>query len=572
MEGALLKSAMSMVVKEGEDASSALFDSKGELIAQAISLPCHIGMLAVAVPAMLEVFPTSQMQDGDVYIMNDPYRGGTHLPDVIVLTPIIHQGKTVALASSMAHHQDMGGKAPGSTAPDTTELYQEGLILPPLKLYDRGKPIESIFEIIRSNVRIPDFVVGDIRAQVAATNVGKVRILELFEEHGKDMVLTAFEDIKDYSEKLTRKALEEIPDGSYTFVDYLDDDGVDVGKPVKLQATITKKGSDIIVDFSGISPQVRGPINCPPSGSYSTILYFIRLLGGTDVPNSAGCFRTLTVRAPEKSIVNPERPAPCGLRIHVVVGLEDVFRGALLQAVPNRLNAADSGGGAVAILGGTHPLTGKRYVTHEMSRGGMGARPGKDGIDVISTGTINVKNPQVEVIELGYPVRYIKRCLYNGSGGAGEFRGGLGLECEWEAMGRMTVTYRGQRHTTRPWGVFGGHPSVSAEAFITRRTGEIEQIAGSRILTLEEGDRLHYFAPGGGGYGDPLRRKPESVLRDVIDRRVSLDAARTDYGVVIDPQSMTVDSKKTSGLRRKLRKERGPITWTIDRGPELGKE
>jgi len=573
METALLKSSFSPIVQEALDATAAVFNAQGQTIAQAAAIPIHLGTLMFSVPQILQAFPTSEMQEGDVFLANDPYSGGTHLPDITVVVPIIYEDEVVALSCSMVHHQDIGAMTPGVPT-SATSIYQEGINLPPLKLYDAGNPVKVVHDIIRKNVRTPDMVIGDIRAQVSAGNVGKLRILELLQEHSKELVLTAMNELLNHSETLTRKELEKIPDGTYSFVDYMDNDGIDLDRRIKIQAAVTIHGSEFIVDFSGTSSQVKGPMNCVPSSTWSAVAYVMRVITGASIPSNAGCFRPITVNLPEGSLVNPHPPAATGARTSTVVRVSDVLMGAMAKVIPERLLAAS---GPVVnpgiYFGGIDPLTGQEYINSELAAGGMGARPTKDGVDIISTDTANLMNVPVEALEMSSPIRILKTGLYDGSGGAGEYRGGLGLEKFFEVLrGTASVTFRGERHYSRPWGLFGGLPASVARGIVVRNTGEKEEIPSKRDLTLNEGDRLYIFTSGGGGYGDPLKRKPDSVLRDVLDRRISIEQAAEDYGVIINRKSMVIDLEKTGQLREERRSQRGAITWAYDRGPEGGKE
>lgn len=572
MEIALLRSSFSTIVKEIRDCSTAIFDAQGETIAQATSIPVHLGTLMASVPQILKEFPISEMREGDAFIANDPYSGGTHLPDITIVVPVIYQGEVVALTCSMVHHQDIGAITPGVPT-SATSLYQEGLNLPPLKFYEADRPVKAIHDIIRKNVRTPDIIIGDLRAQIAAGNVGKLRIKGFFDDYGKELVLAAMNQLMDYSETLTRRELEKIPDGSHTFVDYMDNDGVDLDKTITMQCTVTIRGSEFITDFAGTSPQVKGPFNMTPSSTLSAACFVIRAITDPTIPNNAGCFRPITLKLPEGSLVNPLPPSPCGARTATILRTADVLLGALVKALPERLPACSSGVLETIYFGGTDPLNGQEYITNELEMGGQGARSGGDGLDTICTNVVNILNVPTEAIEMDFPLRVLRTHLRSGSGGAGEYRGGLGFEKEFEVVrGEMTATYRGERHYSQPWGLFGGLPAPSGRAVVIRKTGEEEVIPSKRDVILHEGDKIYMSIPGGGGYGDPLKREPELVLRDVLDGRVFLEAAFEDYGVVIDKQSMALDLDKTKELRKEKAGKRGPITWTYDRGPELGRE
>lgn len=572
MEIALLKSAYSSIVKEGMDASAALFTAQGDTIAQAASIPIHLGSLVPAVQRILQEFPVETMQEGDVYIMNDPYDGGSHLPDIVIAAPILSEGRVIGLSTTMTHNQDVGGKTPGSVPTDATEIFQEGLRLPPLKFYEQGKPNHTLHAILQKNVRIPDILMGDLHGQVAAGNVGRQRFLELVQDYGTDTVLTAIAELMDRAEAMTREKLSAIPDGVYTFTDYLDNDGIDLDQRVTIQATVTIRGSDVYCDFTGSSPQVRGPLNCVPTAAIAGAYYVIRTMTDATIPNNSGCYRPIHLHLPEGSVVNPRPPAAVNARTATIIRIADVLHGALVQALPHRLPAASSGQLLVASFGGIDPRTGASYVTSELGAGGVGARPTKDGVDVLEMGPSNCMNIPAESIEMSYPLRICHYGLRPDSGGAGHYRGGLGATKIFEAVhGDVVVSIRGERYFTSPWGLYGGQPAVPAQAWVERLDGRVEEIPSKRVFTLRQGERLHVDTPGGGGYGDPLERDPLAVHQDVCDRRISVEAAREAYGVVLDESTYTVDHQATRQLRATRRQQRGPITWTYDRG-SLGKE
>jgi len=567
-EKTLIKSSYSPIVKDMSDATAAVFDAKGRAIAQPIAHPIHLGTLMLSVPTIIREFPIAEAQEGDVYIHNDPYDGGTHLPDISMVEPVLYDGEVVALAASMVHHSDIGGIKPGVST-TATSLYQEGLCLPAVKFYDAGKPVKAIHDIIRKNVRVPEQVLGDLEAQVAAGHVGKVRLLELFDEYGKEVVLGAMEQLMDHSEALTRRALEAIPDGTYCFTDYMDNDGVDLDQRIKLQVAITIKGSDVIADFSGSSSQTRGPLNCSPATTYAIIAYALKIIGGGGaIPTNDGCFRMIKTILPEGSIVNPIHPGASGTRTTSATALYSTVQGALVKAKPEMINACSGAFGPILYLGGRDPLTGTEYINNELAPCGLGARPMKDGIDVIFSDLDDSTTIPVEALETDTPFRVLECGLHDDSGGAGEYRGGLGWKKSLKLLrGTASVTFRGERCYVPAWGLFGGLPAGVTKGSIMRKSGEVVDIPSKGDYILNEGDVVSIASSGGGGYGDPLKRKPELVLRDVLDERVSLKAAADNYGVVIDEESMTINSEKTIELRKEKARLRGPITWTYDQGP-----
>jgi N-methylhydantoinase B len=570
MEGALIRSAFSVVLKEGADCSCALFTVSGDTMAQSVALPQHLGVLAATVKALLHAFPPERVEEGDVYIMNDPYDGGTHLPDITVLTPVFFEGHCVAMAASMAHHSDLGGMAIGSLPPDATELFQEGLVLPPIKLMSKGAYDPQILAILLKNVRMPAHLKADLGAQIAAVRTGAARFQTLCQELGEERVLACIDGLMDRAEALTRARVAEIRDGAYTFVDYLDNDGIVLDKRIKIQATLTIKGSDIHVDFAGTDPQVAGAANAAFSHAACVTYYCVRCVTDPSLPNNAGCFRPITVSLPEGSVVNPRHPAPVNARTMTVCRMTDVIFGCLAQAAPDRVRASSSSMQGVS-FSGRRASDGRAYVYLELFCGGMGGRPTKDGVDYIETDITNMMNAPTEAVELEYPLRVHSMQLKTDSGGAGLHRGGLGMEKIFEVIeGPLEVTHRGDRHFSRPWGLKGGRPAMSWSSILQRVDGSRHKVPARERFTMRTGDILTCVTAGGGGYGDPLARPAAQVAQDVLDRHVSHEAAEREYGAVLDGV-LRPDVAATEERRRQLAAERGAITWTFDRG-EGGRE
>ena len=570
MEITLLKSSHSAIVKEALDASAAIFDTSGQQIAQATASPIHLGMIIPAVRRFVELFPPETMAEGDAYVLNDPFDGGTHLPDLVITVPVMVDGEPIALATAITHHQEMGGRSPGSTPTDATEIFQEGLRIPPLKLYDRGVPNETFFAMLGRNVRIPDIVTGDIHGQLAACHAGVRGVLALAERYGSEVLREHMAELLDRAEQMTREAIERIPDGTYHFVDFLDHDGIDRDRRVRIEVTITIAGSEFIVDMTGSDEQVRGPINCVPASTLSAVYYVVRIATDPSIPNNAGCYRPVKTILPEGSVVNARPPAAVNARAIVVRRTVDAMLGALAPALRGRLPAASNGHPLVLSLGGRDPATARQYVTAEIGTGGMGGRPGKDGVECIQTDTSNAQNIPVEALELEFPLRVGYYRLRPDSGGPGEFRGGLGFEKSIEALrGEVRVSHRGERHYTAPWGLFGGESGERARSAITRADGTTQAVPSKLDFVLKPGDRVELWTTGGGGYGDPLARDTSAVLLDVREGKVTMEAARERYGVVL--RDGAVDDEATQRQRAALAAARGPVTWTYDRGP-LGRE
>lgn len=548
MEITLLKSSHSTIVKEALDASAALFDARAQQVAQATAAPIHLGMIIPAVEKFVELFPPETMAEGDAYILNDPFDGGTHLPDLVVTVPVIVGGETIALATAITHHQEIGGRSPGGAPMDAIEIFQEGLRVPPLKLYDRGVPNETFFAMLAKNVRIPETVIGDLHGQLAACQVGRRGILSLVDRYGKDVLQRAMDELLDQAELLTRRAIEAIPDGTYGFVDYLDNDGINLDRRIRIEVSVTVDGSDFLVDLTGTDPQVSGPLNCVPASTLAAIYYVLRVVTDPEIPNNAGCYRPVRVIMPEGTIVNALPPAAVNGRSVVVRRLVDALLGALAPALPDRVPAASSGHPVILAMGGIDPATGRPYVTAEIGTGGMGARPGKDGVEAIQTDTSNAQNIPVEALEMEFPLRVHNYRLRPDSGGPGTFRGGLGIEKRLSVLrGDLRVSHRGERNYTAPWGLHGAGDGAKAYSVIYRGDGSEERIPSKLDFTMAPGDELAIWSTGGGGYGDPLLRDPERVLEDVLDGKVTLAAAAEEYGVVV--AGGEIDLPATAALR-----------------------
>jgi len=557
MELTLLKSAASPIVKEGLDASAALFNTEGETIAQAAAIPIHLGALQFAAQRLVRAFPPERMQEGYAVLLNDPYDGGTHLPDITLAVPVLADGRVVALACTMCHHQDVGGRTPGSVPTDATELYQEGVIIPPTQLFRAGELDENLFRLLTRNVRLPDVFTGDLMAQLAAGRLGGVRLRELFAAHGAPTVLAYIEELLSRAERLTRAQIADIPDGDYAFEDWLDDDGVNVGHPVKIAVTLRVRGSAMTFDFTGSDGQVRGPFNSVPASTMSAVYYAVRAISDASIPNNGGCFRAVDAVLPEGTIVNPRPPAPVSCRTATIKRIADTILGALVKALPGRMPAANSGTLLVMALGGRDPATGRQFVASELAAGGMGARPDKDGIDVIETDVSNCMNIPVESVEMNFPLRIPRARLWTGSGGAGRFRGGLGLEKVFEATTTdVMVSHRGERFASSPWGLEGGSPGARAHAYIVRADGTREELPSKKMIVLHPGDRLWEYIAGGAGYGDPLERDPAAVLADLRDGKITAASLDADYGVVLTTDGTAVDEVQTKERRAALRQAR----------------
>jgi N-methylhydantoinase B len=516
MEWTLLNSSFSPIVKEGMDASASLFTIDGVTLAQACAIPVHLTTLIPCVANILRVFPIATMQDGDMYCMNDPYSGGTHIPDIAVIMPVFHDGQVVALSATMTHHQDMGGMAPGSVPTNATELFQEGIQIPALKLLDRGTYNDTLIQMLRLNVRMPDSFMGDLNAQIAACRVGAGRVRRLADTHGRPGLLALFAALLDRSEALTRAALRALPDGVYRSSDTLDNDGIDLDRRIPIEVAVTIAGDTIHFDFTGTSDQVRGPFNCVPSGAQAAAYYALRALTDPAIPTNGGCFRPVTLFLPEGSLVNPRRPAPVNARSVVIKLIANNLIGALAPAIPDRVTAFNANQHLI-MFGGRRPDR-TSYVVGEIVPGGTGAYATGDGVDVVESDATNGMNMPVEAMEMDFPLRLLRSELREGSGGDGRQRGGLGYVREYLALADgITLTHRGEHHYSNPRGIAGGGDGARARSVVTRQDGMQEVVPSKLMTVLNSGDRLLIQTGGGGGYGPAAGRTPEARRRDAAD-------------------------------------------------------
>jgi N-methylhydantoinase B/oxoprolinase/acetone carboxylase alpha subunit len=521
MQSTLLRSSFSPIVKEGLDASAGLFTADGQTLAQACAIPIHLATLIPVLRKMIETFPPDTMHPDDTFLLNDPYCGGTHLPDIAIVQPIIHRGKLIAFAAAMTHHQDMGGMSAGSVPTNATEIYQEGLRLPPLKFHDGGVPNETLIAIIRQNVRIPDTVMGDINAQLAACRIGMRRIQEIAEHNGHNALTAIFEELLSRSETMTRQALAKVPAGTYRYVDWLDNDGIELDKPIRIEVAVTIGSAGIHIDFTGTSPQVRGPLNCVPSGSLAAACFAIRALTDPAIPTNAGCFRPISLHLPEGSLVNPTEPAPVNARTSTIKRITGSIISALAEAMPDRVPAPSAGEMALVAFGGRLPGGEGNFVTGDLIASGSGASGMSDGVDVIETDATNCMNLPAEAMEMETPIRLHRVALREGSGGAGMFRGGLGTEREYEVLtDGVTFTHRGERHFSAARGAFGGDDGARAESVIVRADGTREVVASKIVTRLMKGDRVVLRTAGGAGYGPPAERRAAMTEADIMDGKV----------------------------------------------------
>lgn len=497
----LCRTGFSPNIKERLDYSCAVYDAGGQTIAQGDHMPVHLGAMPLSVRAAIDDVP---MEPGDIVVLNDPFRGGTHLPDITLVSPVFLGRETRRPAfyvANRAHHSDVGGMTPGSM-PLAREVFQEGLIIPPIKLARRGEIVADVMRLIRANVRTPDEREGDITAQIAANRVAEARLRSIVLKYGRRRIEGYAAALQDYTERVLRATIARIPDGVYEFEDHLDDDGFGSG-PIAIRVAIRIAGDAAEADFTGSDPQTTGGVNANFAITLSATLYGFRCLIDEDVLYNAGIERAVRIIAPEGSIVNANRPsAVAGGNVETSQRITDVILGALARAVPERIPAASQGTMNNVTMGGVDPRSGQRFAYYETIGGGMGARHGLDGISGVHTHMSNTRNTPVEALEHYLPVRIRQYGVRRGSGGAGTWRGGDGIVREYEMLTETTVTVLSERRTGRPYGARGGEAGQSGRNTAVRRHKE-EEIPGKTTLTLEAGDRLRIESPGGGGFGQP---------------------------------------------------------------------
>jgi N-methylhydantoinase B len=572
----VFRTTYSGVLKDNMDYSTALFDGDGVLVAQGLTLPGHLGSMPTAIASVTAAF-AGHIHPGDLFILNDPFRGGMHLPDVFIFKPIFtpslspplpgldpgvtgegqgggaDSGKNggerpIAWAAAVCHYTDVGGRVPGSNASDSTEIYQEGLRIPPLKLYERGARNEALFALIESNVRVPVKVFGDLRAQLAACHIAEQAIHQLAARYGEAKLAQYMTELVDYAERMTRAAISDLPDGVYDFLDHIDDDGIDVGRPIPLQVTITKESDRIAVDWTGSAPQVKGAINNTLSYTKSASYCAIRSILPQNIPTNEGVFRAISVTAPQGTIANMVLPGACAARGLTGFRMVDCMFGALAKMLPDQVFAASDGGNTGVSIGGWHRDR-TPFIYVDFTCCAWGARPYADGLDGNSHIYANMASQPIEVTESEQPLQITAYEFIRDAMGPGRFRGGAPFRREYRLLAEEAILQvRSDRHAFRPFGLYGGGPGRPSMNYLNPDRNP-EPLPSKLTMTMRKGDVFRHEVAGGGGWGDPLERDPALVLRDVLNEFVSADAAREDYGVVLTSDPPTVDEAASAILR-----------------------
>jgi len=553
MKITLEKTAYSTIIYEILDYSVGIFDTKPNMIAQVAGLPGFLGNLTAAIAGVIEDLGLEAMHPGDIILMNDPYVTGTHKSDTTTIMPVFFGGEVVAFTASRAHWLDIGGKVPGGWCLDTVDVFQEGLRFFAVKAYDRGNPTEVI-KIVKYNVRVPDYVLGDLRAQIAACNTGGARFVELLNKYGKETVFQSIGEILDRSEKAVRLEIGKIPPGRYEASAFMDHDGVEKDKPRKINVALTVEKDRIDVDLTGSSEQCVGPTNCGYAGTVGAVRATMKFVLAPSDPVNEGSFRPITITVPRKTMFSAELPAPCdayGTHLNI---LADVIIKAFSEALPDLMPASHYGCVAATFVYGTDPRTDKYYIVCDPQGGGFGAGQGKDGENcLIFMMDGDTRNIPIEVAESKYPLMIERYELLRDSGGAGKWRGGLGAVKEYKVLhDNARITVINDRHVSPPWGLYEGKDGATSKIVLwpgTDKERVTEKV--SYFGPLNSGESYSLYTGGGGGYGRPFERDPQLVLQDVIEGYVSLEDAKTQYGVIIDAKNKAVDESSTASLRRK---------------------
>ena len=555
MQNSLFRTGFSTIVRELQDASCALMNARGEVVAQHVVLPLHIGAFPACTTAIIDAFGDS-IAPGDAFIINHPYQGGSpHAPDVAVITPAFIGDELFGFCGSIAHKSDIGGPVPGSCSGQAREIFNEGLHLPAVRYQSAYRAIGDIERLIGANSRTPELVLGDIRGQLGADRLGEKRLNELVGKFGRDKTLTCFGRLLEMSEAKLKAAIAEWADGRFEAERFVDDDGVELEQPVRIHVVVDKQADRLHFDFSGSADQTKGPANIRPPLVQAACAYALISLIDPNMYVSSGLLRGFAMTARDGSVLNPRFPAPVNTYNPTIHALVDAIFDAMSHIVPGKVRADGSGSRSI-ILGGRSTYTGKGYVQYEIIAGGAGARAAKDGASGITVNQSNAKIAPIEIIESEFPTRIARFELIIDSGGAGEFRGGLGIRREYLNLADARFSIRSMKHIIPPNGCAGGSVGRTGDIWINPDTREAKRLPTRYAdYPLRAGDIFRLDTPGGGGHGDPLARDPECVLADVREGAVSREAAARDYGVVLEQRetSWLVDEAATARRRAEMR-------------------
>ena len=557
----ICRTTYSGVLRDNMDFSTGFTDANGKLVAQGLTIPLHLGSIPTALDSVLEHFK-GDIHPGDVFIMNDPYEGGMHLPDVFIFKPIFVEGEQLAIAATISHQADIGGRVPGSNASDSTEIFQEGLRIPPIKLYMGGKLNETMWRLIEKNVRIPIQVLGDMRAQLSACTIAENQFLELVGRFGLETTRFYMGEVIDHTERLARAAIRKLPDGEFAFEDWVDDDGIDRDRAIRLLCKITKRDDAIKVDWAGSSEQVKGAINCTLSFTKAVSYAAIRSVLDFDIPCNEGLFRAIDVTAPPGTVTNMVLPAACAARGLTGFRMGDCVFGALAMMLKDEVGAASDGGNTGVSIGG-YDKSRRPFIFVDFACGSWGGRPWGDGVQGNSNMFANMASQSVELIESQNPIQILRYELIPDRAGAGKYRGGVPYRRDYLfTEDEAVLQVRSDRRRFRPYGLYGGHAGRPSRN-VLNPDKEARLLDSKLTMHLRRGDVFRHELPGGGGWGDPLDRDPSNVLSDVRNEYISVDGANRDYGVVIDTSTWIVDLVATQNLRESRRRSRGETPVSV---------
>ena len=558
MQNSLFRTGFSTIVRESQDASCALMNADGDVVAQHVVLPLHIGAFPACCGAVLKEFGGT-FAEGDAFLINDPYAGGSpHAPDFAVITPVMHASRLIGFCGSIAHKSDIGGPVPGSCSGQAREVFNEGLQLPAVRYQSAHAPNRDLERIIAANSRTPELVLGDIRGQLGADRLGERRLIDLIGKYGEDKILACFDRLLAASEQRMRAAIAEWPDGRFEAERFIDDDGIELDKPVRVHVAVEKRADAIHFDFAKSAGQTRGPANIRPPLVQAAIAYCLISMIDPRIYVSSGLLRAFTLATPEGSVVNPRYPAPVNTYNPTIHAVVDAIFEALSHVIPGRVRADGSGSRSI-IIGGRSTYTGKGYVQYEIVGGGAGARASRDGASGTTVNQTNAKIAPVEIIESEFPTRLLRFELIRDSGGAGEFRGGLGIRRQYLNLAEARFSIRSAKHVIAPNGIAGGTDGRTGDIWINPDTDKAKRLPTRYAdYPLQAGDIFRLDTPGGGGYGDPLRRDPQRVLADVREGDVSPEAAEKHYGVVVAlvAGSWSIDHAATVERRARIYRDR----------------
>ena len=531
----IMRSAYSNIVRDSMDYSTAVCDSSGRIIAQGLTTPVHLGSFPEAMRSLIRQY-SGDMVQGDIFIFNDPYgSGGMHLPDFYIIKPVFIGDAIEGYVATLAHQADVGGIAPGGMAVYATEVYQEGLRIPALKLYEAGQPNQAIFRLIEKNSRQPTEVLGDIRAQLAACGNGERGLTNLIQRFGAAQFRLYTDELHNYAERLIRAEISALPDGTYHYEDFFDGLGTEP-EPIRFKVALTIAGDQISIDWTGTSKQVKAAINGPMPTTYAMAYLAVRCAIGAAIPSCEGYMRAISVSAPKGSIVNPEEPAACGARGVICFRMFDTILGAFSQILPHRIPAANEGGSSAPHISGRRRHNNKPFLVSGGLMGCWGGSMARDGQEGISNPAANLGNTPIELLESRHPVEVTCYAFVQNSGGPGRHRGGVALMRGYRLLeDEAELIMRSDRRDILPYGLSGGMPGTPSWNVINPGPGQtLLPVCPMKSTPLVKGDEFLHIQAGAGGFGDPMERSADKVLADVLNELMTIDYAAEVYGVVIE--------------------------------------